>query len=71
VRHLAGLIQRRLPRAPAAAHTGVRLPAALLALTIAEMQVALITHWLTLFGSVSAQTIAQVLVTRSHALARR
>ncbi len=70
VRCLARLIERKLQRVPGGSRDIPRLPPSLQALTIAEMQVALITHWLTGAGSVSPESIATALVANSRALAR-
>jgi AcrR family transcriptional regulator len=45
------------------------LPPTLIAVTIAEMQIALIIHWLKSSGSVRPEHIAQALITNTQALA--
>ncbi len=70
VRRLAALIERKLQRIPGSSRGSAPLPRSLLALTIAEMQVALITHWLGGAGSVRAESIAEALIANARALAR-
>ena len=61
VASLAGLIEPRLPR-PRAAGMQQRIPRALAALVVAEMQIALVTHWLTGSSSVKAEAVADQLI---------
>jgi AcrR family transcriptional regulator len=68
VRRLAVLIEQRLARLSRAARMSSLLPRPLVALTIAEMQVGLITHWLNGPGSVRAEKIADALVLNTRAL---
>jgi hypothetical protein len=67
VRSLASLIEPQLPRARGAA-VQARLPNSLAALVVAEMQIALITHWLTGNAAVKVDIVAAQLVTATHAL---
>ncbi len=73
VRRRAELIERTLQhetgglRGPSPA----RLPRRLIALAIAETQVSLITHWLSMSGAVKPGRLAEALVSASRALAGR
>jgi AcrR family transcriptional regulator len=66
VKSLAALIEPCL----AARTCGVRpdFPRPLVALMIAEMQIALITHWLTGKSTLKADLIAEALVSNTHAM---
>jgi AcrR family transcriptional regulator len=66
VKSLAALIEPRL----AARTVGLRtdFPRPLVALTIAEMQIALITHWLTSKSSLKAELVATVLLANTDAM---
>ena len=66
VKSLAALIEPRL-----AARTGgmrPEFPRPLVALMIAEMQIALITHWLTGRSPLKADLIAEALMSNTHAM---
>ena len=63
VRTLARMIESRLPRNPRAT-----LPAGLIALLVAESQIALITHWLTGKFSLQPEVVAAMLITNTHTL---
>jgi AcrR family transcriptional regulator len=66
VQSLAALIEPRL-----AARTGGSrsdLPRSLVALMIAEMQIALITHWLTCKSALKAELIAATLIANTRAM---
>jgi AcrR family transcriptional regulator len=67
VRSLAALIEPQLPRARGVA-VQAHLPTSLAALVVAEMQIALITHWLTGNAAVKSEIVAAQLVTATHAL---
>lgn len=60
VRHLAGKVEARLRK--------TILPRSLTALTIAEMQIGLITNWLSGAGGVTPARVAEALVTQTRAL---
>jgi AcrR family transcriptional regulator len=67
VKSLATLIERNLaPTATAARRPPI--PRSLLALTVAEMQLALITHWLSGASSVKADLIAEALILNTRAM---
>ena len=68
VRSLAALIERRLTVTPRPAHREPLVPRRLLALLLAETQIALITHWLTAAVPVKAQSIAEALIVNTRAL---
>jgi AcrR family transcriptional regulator len=66
IKSLAALIEPRL-----AARTGgsrSELPRSLVALVIAEMQIALVTHWLTGKPSLKAELVATVLLANTDAM---
>ena len=66
IKSLAALIEPRL-----AARTGGSrsdLPRSLVALVIAEMQIALVTHWLTGKPSLKAELVATVLLANTDAM---
>jgi AcrR family transcriptional regulator len=65
VKSLAALIEPRLAKT-----SGIRLdlPRSLVALMIAEMQIALITHWLTCGSTPKAELIAATLVANTRAM---
>ena len=67
VASLAALIEPRLPRLRAAA-SQVRIPRALAALVVAEMQIALVTHWLTGSASLKAEVVADQMIRGTRAL---
>jgi AcrR family transcriptional regulator len=64
VRHLAELIALKLR----AGHGRGALPRSLVAVTIAEMQIALVIHWLKDAGSVRPERIAEAIITNTQAL---
>ncbi len=68
VKSLAALIEPRLSHA--ARTTGVRplIPRSLVALMIAEMQIALITHWLTGRFSLKSEVVAAALIANTRAM---
>ena len=71
VKSLAASIERNLAQLARAGRTARRpqiLPRPLLALLLAEMQVALITHWLAGALTVTAEVIAQALIDNTRAL---
>jgi AcrR family transcriptional regulator len=65
---LATLIGQKLRGRPAPSRAPHVLPRSLVASTIAEMQVAMITHWLRTAASVSPEHIAAALLTNTRAL---
>ena len=68
VRHLATLIGRKLRGYRGPARTPQVLPHSFVAAIIAEMQIALITHWLRTAASVSPERIATALLANTRAL---
>jgi len=68
VKSLAALIERSLAPTPSAARRRLPIPRSLLALTVAEMQVGLITHWLSGALSVKSDLIAEALVLNTRAM---
>jgi AcrR family transcriptional regulator len=67
VASLARLIEPRLPRScGVGAHP--RIPPALAALVVAEMQIALVTHWLSGNAQVGAEAVAEQLLSGTRAL---
>ena len=66
VKSLAALMESRL--AARAARSRSELPRSLVALMIAEMQIALITHWLTRKSTLKAEVIAAALVANTRAM---
>jgi AcrR family transcriptional regulator len=67
VARLARLIEPRLPRLRAAG-LHARIPRSLAALVVAEMQIALVTHWLTGAATVKAEAVADQLIRATRAL---
>jgi AcrR family transcriptional regulator len=67
VASLAGLVEPQLVRTRAAA-AQPRIPRSLAALVVAEMQIALVTHWLTGSASVKAEVVADQLICATRAL---
>jgi AcrR family transcriptional regulator len=63
VRTLARMIEPRLPRS-----ARTTLPAGLIALLVAESQLALITHWLTGKFALQPEAVATMLITNTHTL---
>jgi AcrR family transcriptional regulator len=68
VKSLAALIERNIASTPTAGRRRSPIPRSLLALTIAEMQIGLITHWLAAAVSVKSDLIAEALVLNTRAL---
>jgi len=68
VESLAALIEARLTPAPRTGSVRPLIPRSLLALTIAEMQIALITHWLTGRFSLKSEVIAAALIANTRAM---
>jgi AcrR family transcriptional regulator len=68
VKCLAGLIEPRLPPAARSGSMRPLIPQSLVALTVAEMQIALITHWLTGRFSLKSGVIAAALITNTRAM---
>jgi AcrR family transcriptional regulator len=64
VKSLAGVIEPRLARARAR----LRIPRSLAALMVAEMQIALVTHWLNGNAAVKTEAVAEQLVSGTRAL---
>jgi hypothetical protein len=67
VTSLAALIEPRLAR-PRAAGSPLRIPRSLAALLVAEMQIALVTHWLTGSPTVKSEAVADQLICSTRAL---
>ena len=68
VERLASLIGQALHGHPGLPRGRHRLPRSLVASTIAEMQIAMITHWLRGAGSVAPERIANAILTNTRAL---
>jgi AcrR family transcriptional regulator len=68
VGRLAHLIEQILRGHPGAPHGRHRLPRSFVASTIAEMQIAMITHWLRNVASVTPERIADAILTNTRAL---
>jgi AcrR family transcriptional regulator len=68
VKSLAAVIRPRLIRAPAAGDSRPSVPRSLVALTIAEMQIALIVHWLAGRFSLKSELVAATLIANTRAL---
>jgi AcrR family transcriptional regulator len=71
VRRLATLIGRKLRGYPAPSYASQVLPHSFVAAIIAEMQMALITHWLRTAASVSPERVATALLANTRALLPR
>jgi hypothetical protein len=67
VASLAALVEPRLARTRAAG-TQARIPRSLVALVVAEMQIALVTHWLSGNLPVKAEAVADQLICGTRAL---
>jgi AcrR family transcriptional regulator len=67
VASLAGLIEPRLMPARGGS-TSPRIPRSLAALIVAEMQIALVTHWLRRNVHVKAEVVAEQMIRATHAL---
>jgi hypothetical protein len=68
VKSLAALIEPRLPRAVRARGMRQLVPRSLVALQVAEMQIALITHWLSGRYSLKSEVVAELLIDNTRAL---
>ena len=68
VRSLARLIETKLAGARGVARGQPLIPRSLLAMLLAETQIALITHWLSGTVPVTAESIAQALIVNTRAL---
>jgi AcrR family transcriptional regulator len=68
VKRLAVLIERQVSLESRAGRGRARIPRSLLALTIAEMQIALVVHWLTSAVAVKSEVIAEALVFNTRAM---
>jgi AcrR family transcriptional regulator len=71
VKRLAVLIERKVALDSRAGRGRSRMPRSLLALMIAEMQIALIVHWLTGAVAVKSEVIAEALVFNTRAMLER
>ena len=71
VKCLAALIELDLAPGSSAARRRSPIPRSLLALTVAEMQIGLITHWLTGALAVKSDHIAEALILNTRALLAR
>ncbi len=67
VASLAALIEPRLPRR-CQAKGSTRIPRALAATVVAEMQISLVTHWLTGSATVQSEDVAEQLICGTRAL---
>jgi len=68
VKCLAGLLEKEMAAEPRAARKADALPRALVALTLAEMQIALVTHWLSNAAGVATEDVARALIALSAAV---
>jgi AcrR family transcriptional regulator len=68
VKSLAALIEPRLPRAVRTRGLRQLVPPTLIALQVAEMQIALITHWLSGRYSLKSEVVAEMLIANTRAL---
>lgn len=68
VGRLSSLIAQKLRGRPVPAKRRGLLPPSLVAATIAEMQIAMIVHWLRNAGSVTSERMANAILTNTHAL---
>lgn len=68
VRRLAALIEREVTPGRRTGRGRPRMPRSLLALTIAEMQIGLIVHWVTGAVAVKSEVIAEALVFNTRAM---
>jgi AcrR family transcriptional regulator len=68
VKRLAVSIERKVARESRAGRGRPRIPRPLLAITIAEMQLALIVHWLTTAVTVKSEIIAEALLFNTRAM---
>jgi AcrR family transcriptional regulator len=68
VKSLASLIEPRLPRGEHRRDVTPLVPRSLTALMVAEMQIALISHWLTGKVWVKSEVVAAALLASTHAL---
>jgi AcrR family transcriptional regulator len=71
VKRLAALIERNLAPISGAGRRRPLIPRSLLALTVAEMQIGLITHWLNAAPSLKSDLIAEALVLNTRAILAR
>jgi AcrR family transcriptional regulator len=71
VKSLAALIERNLAPTSTAGRRRPLIPRSLLALTVAEMQIGLITHWLNGALSLKSDLIAEALVLNTRAMLAR
>jgi|SRR5665213_878673 len=70
VKRLAELIEPRLGKVARVAHTQVALPRPLIALQVAEAQIALIANWLLEWPSVTPEDVAAAMITSTHVMLR-
>lgn len=68
VKALAALIEPRLKQAARTSGMGSDLPRSFIALLVAEMQIALIAHWLTARSSLKPEVIAAALIANTRAM---
>jgi AcrR family transcriptional regulator len=68
VKSLAALIEPRLPRAVRTCGMRQLVPRSLVALQVAETQIALITHWLSGRYSLKSEVVAEMLIANTRAL---
>jgi AcrR family transcriptional regulator len=68
VKSLAALIEPRLPRAVRVRGMRQLVPRSLVALQVAEMQIALISHWLSGRYSMKSEVVAEMLIANTRAL---
>jgi AcrR family transcriptional regulator len=68
VKSLAALIEPRLPLPARTGGLRPLIPRSLAAIMIAEMQISLITHWLTGRYTLSAESVAQMLIANTRAM---
>ncbi len=68
VKSLADLIRARLGRGHAPSGSWPRVPRSLVAVTIAEMQIAVIVHWLGGRSALNSELVAATLIANTRAL---
>jgi len=68
VERLANLIGQKLRERPVASRDRQLLPRSLVASTIADMQIAMVVHWLRNAGAVTPERMATAIVTNTRAL---
>jgi AcrR family transcriptional regulator len=70
VKRLAELIEPRLAKVARVTHAQTAMPRPFIALQVAEAQIALISHWLLEWPSVTPEAVADAMITATHSLLR-